>query len=348
MELNKTNILILGYFGYLNNQLDGQTIKTRTIYKLFENNLGDQYKIDYFDTQILKKSKLSVFSMLWKIIRCNKLIYIPAHNNLKYLFPIFYFICKFRKTKIYYFVVGGWLFEFINKHKYLIPLLSKIENIFVESHLLESSLIDKLAFNNSIYFPNFRFQEFSPSFERINPDELRVVFMARINRMKGFESMFKVAEFFADNQKIIIDFYGPIDESDENLFMKELKSHKNTRYMGILEPQDINRTLSGYDVMVLPTRYFTEGLPGSVMDSYLSGIPVIATKWKYAEEFIINNETGFIVPFQNGENEIIDSLLLLNNDRDKLSKMKINAHKKSYEFSATYAWNIIDKHFLKV
>ena len=345
MDQNRTNILILGYFGYLNNQLDGQTIKTRTILKLFENNLSDQHIIDYFDTQTLKKNKLALFPMLWKIFRCNKLIYIPAHNNLKYLFPILYFICKLRKNKIYYFVVGGWLFEFLNKNKYLIPLLSKIEHIFVESHLLETSLTDKLGFNNTIYFPNFRFHEFSPSFERINPEELRVVFMARVNRMKGFESLFKVADYFAANQEIIIDFYGPIDKSDEHLFMKELNSHKNTRYMGVLEPKEINKILSGYDVMVLPTRYFTEGLPGSVMDSYLSGVPVIATKWKYAEEFISDNETGFIVPFQNGENEIVDSILSLKNDRDKLSKMKINAYKKSYEFSATYAWNIINKHF---
>ena len=43
-------ILVLGYFGYLTNQLDGQTVKTRDVYRLVKEQSKD-YSVDYFDTQ---------------------------------------------------------------------------------------------------------------------------------------------------------------------------------------------------------------------------------------------------------------------------------------------------------
>ena len=42
-------ILVLGYFGYNTNQLDGQTVKTRDIYRLVEEQAGG--KVDYYDTE---------------------------------------------------------------------------------------------------------------------------------------------------------------------------------------------------------------------------------------------------------------------------------------------------------
>ena len=34
--MNGKKILVIGYFGYKSNQLDGQTIKTRNVYKLIK------------------------------------------------------------------------------------------------------------------------------------------------------------------------------------------------------------------------------------------------------------------------------------------------------------------------
>lgn len=49
-------VLVLGYFGNLTNQLDGQTVKTRDVYRLAKEQLTD-CDIEYFDTQSLHKSK---------------------------------------------------------------------------------------------------------------------------------------------------------------------------------------------------------------------------------------------------------------------------------------------------
>ena len=57
-------VLVIGYFGHNKNQLDGQTVKTRDVYRLVnEQTNGD---VDYYDTEDFQYSKLSIFKMFWK------------------------------------------------------------------------------------------------------------------------------------------------------------------------------------------------------------------------------------------------------------------------------------------
>ena len=101
--MSKTKVLVLGYLGYLTNQLDGQTVKTRDVYRLAKEQLND-CTVDYFDTQELKKNKLLVFKMFWKVMCCRTLFYLPAHNNLKVFFPVIFILSQLFRFRIHYFV----------------------------------------------------------------------------------------------------------------------------------------------------------------------------------------------------------------------------------------------------
>ena len=57
---------MLGYFGYLTNQLDGQTVKTRDVYRLVKEQLGE-CKVDYFDTQEFQNNKMKILNVLKRI-----------------------------------------------------------------------------------------------------------------------------------------------------------------------------------------------------------------------------------------------------------------------------------------
>ncbi len=286
----------------------------------------------------------SLFSMFWKIIRCNKLVYLPAHNNLKYLFPIIYILCWLKRTEILYFVVGGWLVEYLKSKRLHVTLLSKVRAILTESDDLSNSLIAQYHFKNVITFPNFRIHSYTPTFFQ-NTDFFRIVFMARINRMKGIDYVFHLANYFANasfcNRPVIIDFYGPIDKKDEVYFYKQLEKYENISYRGVLQPENIYKTLNNYDLMVFPTRYFTEGFPGTVLDAYISGLPIVATHWKHATDFIIREKTGFIVPFEKSEKDFVDAVIKIYQDYDLLIKMKHNAFEQSMKYSSEVAWNIL-------
>lgn len=326
-------ILVLGYFGYQTNQLDGQTVKTRDIYRLAKEQLKD-CDIECFDTQTLQNNKFLVFRMFFKVMCCKTLFYLPAHNNLKVFFPIIFLLSQLFRFKIHYFVVGGWLREYLTHlpmHRYM---LGRITGIHAETEKLKKELEYYYDFKNVDIFPNFRFFDYEP--KQTESKKLRAVFMARIMRQKGLDWIFELADYIDGHglkDKFSITFFGQEAEEDKAYFEKKVKQYDFIEYCGHLQPELIHETLGKYDVMLLPTHFYTEGLPGSIVDAYISGIPVVVTEWKHAHEFVEDGITGFIVPFENGSRQMIDRVLLLERDRDLLRKLKTNALVKRKEFA---------------
>ena len=339
----KKKVLVLGHLGFILNLFDGQTNKTRNVYELLRLKRNEIESLKYFDTQKFKYSFRSPFEMIFNIMRCDTLIYIPAHNNLKFLFPIIYFICKLLKINILYIVVGGWLDEYLENKKLHAYLLSNIHGIFPETHQLSEKIRHHYLFKNVVCFPNFRIHSFVPTFIQ-NNDVFKIVFMARIFRLKGIDTIFELAKYienkYKNNHTFIIDFYGPIQKDELDYFNEEIAKFKFISYKGILEPEKIYSKLNEYDLMVLPTRYPGEGFPGTILDAYISGIPVVVSNWKYLSEFVDHGESGFLFD-PNREDEFPYYIEKLYHDRDLLLQMKKKAFEKSQNYSSEGAWNII-------
>ena len=364
-------IFIIGAFGYTNNQLDGQTIKTRNVFDLIK--AKHDGIVSYIDTLDVRRKPWILFPMLWKMVTCNKLVLIPCTNNLNVLFPIAYYMSRFFGFDIIHICIGGWQVEYFigskllkmsdnyksygqrltNKNKPrwtphpLQMKLNKRIKVIMPEMKTEIKELENLGFSNLDFFPNFRmvnstWKNASPN----NSDVLKLIFMARIMKLKGYETVFTFAEFAKEQgMKVQIDFYGQINPDEESYFMSLVKSHSdNVNYCGYLVPDKITSTLMEYDMMMLPTRFYTESLPGTILDSYIAGIPIIATKWKYAEEFIEDGKTGFIVPFKDGQDEFNKKLKTIYEDRDKLTAMKENAAKEAIKYSEDTAWNRLKKY----
>ena len=339
----RKNIYVLGAFAFQTPYYDGQTIKTRNLLDLLMNNGVD---VDFFDTQSLKSNKLSAFRMLWKVISCKILYYLPAQNNLTYLFPILFWLSKLFNTKIHYFVVGGWLVEFLEdkpKHR---KKLASIAGVHCETQFMKNALENEYGFKNVDVFPNFRINDFIPTMHH-EENRLKLVFMARVIKKKGLDLIFKLGDaIIRDNLPITIDFYGPQqnDENDVEYFDSNIVNYPFMKYHGPLEPEDIYLTLEKYDAMLLPTHFYTEGLPGSVLDAYISGIPVIVTKWKHATEFVEDGKSGIIIPFEDDGTALSKAVMTIYKGNALLSYMKEEAKKKWFDFSAEKAWELVQNY----
>ena len=340
MKQSKNNVLVFGYFGYVNNQLDGQTVKTRAIYNLVKDKAD--VEVSFADTQEFRHNPKSIFRFFRDMTRCTTLLWLPAHNNLKYLFPVIWLCSKIFRYDIIYIVVGGWLSKFLEHLSFHRRYLKKIKAVLLENELAKTELNTKFDFKNLDVIPNFREPTPKP---KHNEDSkvLRIVFMARINKMKGLDTIAQIAQRL-DNNSITIDFYGPIHDADEYYFKSELiNRYSFINYRGVLQPEQIYPVLSKYDVMLFPTHYFTEGFPGSIMDAYRSAVPVIATNWKHAQEFIINGESGFIVSFEDPADEMIAIIEKLTNNRELLYYMKDCAYRESLKYTPDAAWEVLKK-----
>ena len=336
-------LLVLGYFGFDNNQIDGQTIKTQQILKLVKLNSKTYTQISSFDTQKFQKSKLYYLDLLKEIVSSKTIIYMPGRNNLKFFFPIFYRIAKLFRINIVYVVVGGWLNDFIKPLPHHVKKLRRLNSILVESENLKLLLEKNYALHNINVIPNFRFHTFTPLLEH-GRQGFKAVFMSRITASKGIHFIFELASWLKDQMisDVQIDFYGPINDPEKDLFHSSIKRYNFINYKGVAKPSEVNTILSNYDVLLLPTYYDGEGFPGAIVDSYISGVPVIASNWKQIPEFIEHGRTGFL--FNLDQKEMFKNYFMkLYNEPALLASLKENALKKSKEYSAKKAWIIINK-----
>jgi|SRR5690554_2880982 len=348
--MKSKKILVYGYFGYENNQLDGQTIKTRSICELLKENSAElSMTVDYFDTQTFKKNRFNLLKSWYLISKYDILFYLPAHNNLKYLFPFIFFICKFRKIEIHYIVVGGWLSDFIKELPFHRKLLNKIKGIYPQTKDLTDTLIRSYSFKNVIQLHNFRFYKEFKKKDLLN-ENLQLVFMARINPQKGIKTLFKLSDrlFEIGLEGIRIDLYGQIEDSYKVEFANLLNTKKgNISYCGVLNPDNITCVLKKYDLFLFPTEYYTEGFPGSILDAYIAEVPVVVSRWKYADEFVINNHSGIICEFNN-PNDFIDKTIDLISNKEKLKELNKTVKIEKYKYSTEAAWNILKSRILSI
>ena len=120
----------------------------------------------------------------------------------------------------------------------------------------------------------------------------------------------------------------------------------NVFYHGHLEPSEIYSKLENYDVLILPTFFPDEGFPGSILDAYISGIPVVVSNWKDLPSFVDHGKTGFVFDLNNNI-EFYNYIIKLYENPTLLANMKQKAFDKSKEYSSESAWKILKPYLIK-
>ena len=343
--MNKIKIFICGNFGYKNNQIDGQTIKTRQLKDVMIKKI-EKGNVVYVDTSYAKSRPISTFNKVKRNIKnSTNLIMLPGSNGLRVLLPLFIRWKKKLKIDIRYVVIGGWLPDFLEKKKKYLSLCKKLDKIYVETKFMKQKLMG-MGLQNVGILTNFR--QFSFTRKSINKvkGSLKLVYFSRILKEKGIElaieSVNRINKKYG--KKIIeFDIYGPIDNKYRKEFEKQIvKSEEYICYKGFLEPNNIYKKLSKYDLMIFPTFYEGEGFPGAIIDSFISGIPVLASDWKYNCEIIKEGETGKLFTSQDIE-DLTAKLEFIINNPSLIYTMKKNCLKEAKKYDADFVLDSLIK-----
>lgn len=343
------NILVVGAFGYHNNSLDGQSIKTRNVYNLIKEKSNS--RLNYFCTSFAKRRPYRIVILLWKLLWADKVVLIPCINNITYTFPLIYLIGKFVNYDIIHICIGSFHKDYflglngLRAHGLQLLLSKRILAFLPETTSVNNCLVNELGFNNTEIFPNFRPIPSIPEPIHNGTGTLKLVFMARIQKKKGYDIIFEFAKYAEFNRlNLTIDFYGQIDKEESTDFLQKVEESSIVEYKGYLRPEQITNTLCRYDILLLPTRYYMEGFPGTILDAYIAGLPVVVTEWINSHEFVKNGETGFIVDFINPQNQFNQQIINLYYDRELLYKLKKRARKECFNYSEQHAWSILNKY----
>lgn len=322
----KKKVCIIGHFGFGKNLLNGQTIKTKIITTELEKQLGKD-EIVKIDTHGGKKALVKLFFKSGNAVKnCKNVVIMPANNGLQFFSPILMFWKRFFYVKIHYIVIGGWLAEFITNKNGLQKKLKRFDAIYVETKTMKQKL-EKMGFQNIIVMPNCK------EFKIIKEDELiyfideplKLCTFSRVMKEKGIEDA--IAAVTKINEKygrviFTLDIYGQIDSGYEDAFTNIKKAFPEyIRYGGLIPFDKSVSVLKEYYALLFPTYYEGEGFAGTLIDALASGVPVIASDWKYNAELVEEGLTGFI--FKNRDlGDLIDKLDMAHKQKKHFARMK--------------------------
>ena len=123
---------------------------------------------------------------------------------------------------------------------------------------------------------------------------------------KGIEDAIQVVRKINEEYNKIIyelDIYGPIDEEYKDRFTTIVNNAPEyIQYKGCIDSKKSVNTLKNYYLLLFPTKFKTEGIPGTIIDALSAGVPIIASRWDNVEEIISHEKNGLIYDF----NDLLD------------------------------------------
>lgn len=319
-------ILYIATTGDSRNRLDGETIKCR----LLRDYLSEIKEIEVYsiDTDNWKRHILKlVFLIILNYFKSDEIVVSSADRGANIVLNFF------RKIKshknIYYFVIGGSLSRNIKEKRWNVDTYKNIKHIFVEANTLKNDL-NKLQIENVDVLNNFRkICKFENNYKKSK--YIKFVYYGRVIKEKGIEQAIKlVNKLNEENIKCSLDIYGQCKE--EYLEIIKNKFTENISYHGEIKPNGKieYEILSKYDIFIFPTEYPGECLPGALIDCYIAGLAIIASNWKYAKEYISENENGKIFEYKNYDDMYNKTLEMIKDN--SISKYKKNSKKLSKKY----------------
>lgn len=339
---------IIGHFGFGYSYSDGQTVKTKNLADCLCQEYGIE-NINMQDTHGGIKSLLKAPLMLLKAFKTSEnVIILPAHRGIKIYAPIISFYkCFFKRKKVHYVVVGGWIHNLVKNNQFLKKSLARFDYIYTETSILKKRLFE-VGLKNVTVLPNFK------NINIINKENMnypcdepyKLCTFSRVMKEKGIEdAIMAVSEINRkyDRKVFELDIYGPIDENEHDWFTSLKNRFPNyVKYCGVIPPEKSIDIVKNYFALLFPTLFYTEGIPGTILDAYCSGVPVIASRWESYSDVVEENITGIGYEFKD-INDLIRVLDEVSIFPEKILNLKKNCLEYAIHYSPNEAIKILVK-----
>lgn len=206
--------------------------------------------------------------------------------------PFIWALCRLRRTPLVVRIFGGDFaqrFEHLSAWRRALVRRSvlRCDHLLVETEGLRERFHGATRIDR---YPNTRDLPATPRVPRAAAQGLRFLFLGQIWHEKGFLHALEASDRL--ETAATVEFYGPLmPGASEAIF----DAHPHANYHGCVEPEAVPGLLARHDVLVFPTLYRTEGMPGVVLEAMQAGLPVIASRWPAAHEMIEDGVNGLLV-----------------------------------------------------
>lgn len=331
-----SKVAIIGKYNTVAGIADGQAVKTRIIAQQLGQRFGD-HNVRQIDTYNWKKHPLRLVKKSLQAVHGSAhVIFMTDEGGIK-VFPwLLRFANAAGKCKLHYVVVGGWLIHFLKKHRFISACLKKFTGIYVETTVMQQAL-EAQGFQNVVLLPNCK------PLEPVSREQLRAQYappfrfctFSRVMKEKGIDDAVDAVR--AINRRFgstvcTLDIYGQVDPGQKEWFASLQSAFPpEVRYCGVIDYEKSVAVLQDCFALLFPTEFFTEGIPGTVIDAYAAGVPVIAARWESFADVIDEGKTGIGYPFS--EQQCLQQIMLsLIEDPRQVAEMKENCLCKARQY----------------
>lgn len=342
----KNNIGVIGFYKKGEQFNSGQIVKTVSVVDALKE-LPDT-KVYVMNTYKWKYRGIFLFfKIFFCFFKCKNIILITAQKGIRVFTPLLSFFNKIFRRRIHYIVIGGWIGKKVAKQKAL-KRIGKFYQVYVETTKIQEELAS-LGITNTTILNNFKDLPFA------SPEDLKkehavpynICYFSRVEPEKGVEDIINVlAKINKDKLLYKLTIYGVIRPNYKEAFLALVEKHKEyVEYAGVIKYDQSVNTIKDYFLQIFPTQYPTEGIPGSIIDSYYAGVPVVAARWNSFHEIINEGETGLCYSLGNLD-ELGKTLLEVIEEPNIITNMKGNCQQKAHEYSKEHFLATFPQHFL--
>ena len=299
----------IGFIGRIDpdeTMVDGQTVKTRTLYRYLVRRFGAS-NIRVVDTRDYRRETGRVVRELLRCLHeCDDVVVLLSSGGRRTLFPILWLASTALGVRIYHDLIGGSLADDVEADPsgLLVHYLNSFEVNWVETRALADRL-SALGVRNASHLPNFKDVDdvdVDPHAPPSGPP-YRLCTLSRVTPEKGIDNAVRaVAAINGDGPPVVtLDVFGPIEPSYEEHFRRLIDSVPHVRYAGRVPAERAAATVSGHFALIFPTEWTGEGVPGTIIDAMHAGLPVVASRWRYYGEMLQDGVTGLSYDFDRPE-----------------------------------------------
>ena len=298
----------IGFIGRIDpdeTMVDGQTVKTRTLYRYLVRRFGAA-NIRAVDTLDYRHQGGRVVRELIRCLHaCDDVVVLLSSGGRRALFPILWLASQVLGVRVHHDLIGGSLADDVEADASgrLVRHLNSFEVNWVETRALADRL-RALGVRNVSHLPNFKDVDdvdVDPQAPRGRPR--RLCTLSRVTPEKGIDNAVRaVAAINGDGPPVVtLDVFGPIEPSYEEHFRRLIDSVPHVRYAGRVPAERAAATVSGHFALIFPTEWTGEGVPGTIIDAMHAGLPVVASRWRYYGEMLQDGVTGLSYDFDRPE-----------------------------------------------
>lgn len=315
---------VIGHMDWKSNNMIGAVVKARNI--LNQLSMSFPYEtISNIDIYNWRKRAPIVLAQIIRSFAQSKNIILIISDTSGPLMKLLAFLNAVFKRKILYVAVGGNMGYNLMQNKEAVQSLSFVDSFFVENIDCVQDM-KALGLKNTFILRNFKL--LSPMSEVDISDTLSRPFkfctFSRVAKQKGItDAINAIEEINTELGEGLceLDVYGKVEYDYEQEFYSLVNSKRHCNYCGVVDGGDSVKILKDYYCLLFPTKFQTEGIPGTIIDAFAAALPVICSDWQRCRQLIIDGKNGIVYKFAD-YSELKKSIIYAINNPERIKKLK--------------------------